>query len=84
LLRDVRAPVLPGCLTAFYDLYCGIVRYLAFNAAASELPRATMALATVPQGTLVVGDRLYGVGTFFAALSAHVVSLTLDSGAAVF
>lgn len=76
LLRDVRAPVLPGCLTAFYDLYRGIVRHLAFNAdaAAGELPRATTALAKVPRGTLVVGDRLYGVGTFFAALSARGLS----------
>jgi Transposase DDE domain len=73
LLRDVRTPVLPGCLTAFYDLYRGIVRHLAFNAdaAAGELPRATTALAKVPRGTLIVGDRLYGVGAFFAALSAH-------------
>ena len=71
LLWDVRAQVLPGCLTAFYDLYRGIVRHLAFNAdaAAGELPRAIAALEHVPKGTLLVGDRLYGVGAFFAALS---------------
>ena len=42
LLREVRARVLPGCVTAFYDLYRGITRHLAFNAdaAAGELPRA--------------------------------------------
>jgi hypothetical protein len=76
LLRDMRAPILPGCLTAFYDLYRGIVRHLAFNAdaAAGELPHATTALATVPRGTLLVGDRLYGVGAFFAALSARGLS----------
>ena len=64
LLRDVRACVLPGCLTAFYDLYRGIVRHLAFDAdaAAGELPRAIAALEHVPEGTLLVGDRLYGVG----------------------
>lgn len=73
LLRDVRAPVLPGCLTAFYDLYRGIVRHLAFeaDAAAAALPRATAALKHVPEGTLLVGDRLYGVGAFFAALRAQ-------------
>jgi hypothetical protein len=73
LLRDVRAPVLPGCLTAFYDLYRGIRRHLAFHAdaAAGELPRATAVWGKVPGGALIVGDRLYGVGTFFAALSAH-------------
>ena len=73
LLRDVRAQVLPGCLTAFYDLYRGLVRHLAFNAdaAAAALPRATAALAHVPPGTLLLGDRLYGVGAFFAALNAR-------------
>ena len=73
LLRDVRACVLPGCLTAFYDLYRGIARHLAFeaDAAAGELPRTIAALQHVPQGTLLVGDRLYGVGKFFAALSTH-------------
>jgi len=73
LLRDVRAQVLPGCLTAFYDLYRGIVRHLAFDAdaAAGELPRATAALEHVPEGTLLLGDRLYGVGAFFSSLSAR-------------
>jgi len=28
VLRDVRARVLPGCVTAFYDLYRGIMRYI--------------------------------------------------------
>jgi Transposase DDE domain len=73
LLWDVRAQVLPGALTAFYDLYRGIVRHLAFHAdaAAAELPRATAALQQIPKDTLLVGDRLYGVGAFFAALSAR-------------
>ena len=73
LLRNVRACVLPGCLTAFYDLYRGLARHLAFEAAAAagELPRTIAALQHVPQGTLLVGDRLYGVGKFFAALSPH-------------
>jgi hypothetical protein len=76
LLRDVRAQVLPGCVTAFYDLYRGITRHLAFNpdAAAAELPRATAALEHVPQGTLLVGDRLYGVGAFFAALTTRRIA----------
>jgi hypothetical protein len=71
LLWDVRARVLPGSLTAFYDLYRGIIRHLAFNAdaAAAELPRAVAALDQVPKGTLLLGDRLYGVGVFFSALS---------------
>jgi hypothetical protein len=73
LLHDVRAPVLPGCVTAFYDVYRGILRHLDFDpdAAAGELPRAIAALAKVPQDTLLVGDRLYGVGAFFAALTSR-------------
>jgi hypothetical protein len=54
LLWDVRAHVLPGCLTAFYALYRGILHPLAFDpdAAAAELPRATAALGHIPKGTL--------------------------------
>ena len=73
LLRDVRACGWPGCLPAFYELYRGIARHLAFeaDAAAGELPRTIAALKHVPQGTLLGGDRLYGVGKCFAALSPH-------------
>jgi hypothetical protein len=72
-LWDVRAQVLPGCLTAFSELSRGIVRHLAFHAdaAAAELPRAAAALAHVPTGTLLLGERLYGVGAFLAAVSAR-------------
>src|SRR5262249_52760784 len=73
LLQTVRACVLPGCLIAFYDLYRGIARQLAFDAdaAAGELPRTMAALTHVPPGTLLVGDRWYGVGKCFAALRSH-------------
>lgn len=76
LLREVRARVLPGCVTAFYDLYRGLTRHLDFNpdAAAGELPRAMAALTHVPQGTLLLGDRLYGVGAFFAALTSRGIA----------
>lgn len=76
ILHDVRAPVLPGCLTAFFDLYRGIPRHLAFDpdATAGALPRAIAALPQGPEGTLVVGDRLYGVGAFFTALTARGLS----------
>src|SRR5215831_13010649 len=59
-LREGRARVLPGCVTAFYDLYRGITRHLHCNpdAAAGARPRATAARTHVPQGTLLVGDRL--------------------------
>ena len=35
----------------------------------ANCPGAIAALEHVPKGTLLVGDRLYGVGAFFAALS---------------
>ena len=38
---------------------------------ASSLPRARAALEQVPQGTLLLGDRLDGVGACFAALPAR-------------
>jgi hypothetical protein len=59
LRRDVRAGVVPGCLTAVSALYRGIARHLAFDAdaAAGELPRTSAALTHVPQGTLLVGER---------------------------
>ena len=51
----------------------GITRHLDCNpdAAAGDLPRATAALTPVPQGTLLVGDRWYGVGAFCAALTSR-------------
>jgi hypothetical protein len=76
LLRDVRAQGLPGCVTAFDDLSRGLTRHLGFNpdAAAAELPRTTAVLEQVPQGTLLVGDRLYGVGAFCAALTSRGIA----------
>ena len=38
------------------------------------LPRAIAALEHVPPGTLLIGDRLYGVGKFFAALRARGIA----------
>jgi len=72
-LRDERAQVLPGCLTVFYDLFRGITRQVLFSphAAAPELPRARTALAWIPRGTLLVGDRLYASVQFFHQLAAH-------------
>ena len=76
LLRDVRARVLPGCVTAFSDLSRGITRHGACHpdAVAGELPRATAALGHVPHGTLLVGARLSGVGVFLAALTARGIA----------
>ena len=63
---------MPGGLTALYALDRGLVRPVAFHAdaAAGALPRAIVAWEHVPAGTWLVGERLYGVGAFLAALHA--------------
>lgn len=73
LLWAERAVVLPGCLLAIYDLGQGLCRTLDFcaDAAAGELARAQAAVATLPRDTLVLADRLYGNGVWFAALAAQ-------------
>jgi hypothetical protein len=73
VLWDDRRVPLPGSLLAFYDLRHGVLARLAYNpdAQPSELHDAIAGLDDVPEGTLFVGDRLYGVPKFFAALSAR-------------
>ncbi len=70
-LWPVRAVVLPGCLTAVYDLYQGLVRGLVVypDAAEAELPRARPVLEGLAKGTLVLGDRLYGCLPLFHGLA---------------
>lgn len=64
---------LPGSLLALYDIRRGVLAQLDFDvrADAAEFPRATSLLSRLPAETLVVGDRLYGVPKFFAALAEH-------------
>jgi hypothetical protein len=73
LLRNERAQILPGCLTVFYDLWRGITRHVLFfpNAAEPELPRGQTALAWLPPGALLVGDRLYASLQYFHQLAEH-------------
>jgi hypothetical protein len=73
LLWAERAVVLPGCLLAVYDLGHGLCRTLAFcaDAAAGELTRAQAVVGTLPRDALVLADRLYGNGVWFAALAAQ-------------
>jgi hypothetical protein len=69
--RDRRVP-LPGSLLAVYDLRRGMLAHLDVSphAGAGEMPRAPQALAGIAAGTLVLGDRAYGVPKFFALLAA--------------
>lgn len=73
LLWAERAVVLPGCLLAVYDLGRGLCRTLDFcaDAAAGEIARAQAAVAALPRDTLVLADRLYGNGVWFATLAAQ-------------
>jgi Transposase DDE domain len=71
ILRDVRARVLGGCMTVFYDLYRGISRQVLFfpDAAQAELPRALSALEWIAKGSLIMGDRLYASVQYFHLLN---------------
>jgi len=70
ILRHVRGAMLPGRLFAFYDLFRGICRHLQFDpdAARNENLLATESLQLVPEGALLVGDRLFGVIKHFKTL----------------
>ena len=72
LWPDRRVP-LAGSIVAFADLATGTLDQLIFAAGAnaSEFVNAAEALKDVPAGTLLVGDRLYGVVRWFEALSRH-------------
>lgn len=70
-LWRVPRVVLPGVMLAFYDLRRGIIRHLHYSmdAAKSESVRAVKAIAQVPPGALLVGDRLFAVMKIFAAVA---------------
>jgi len=71
ILRNVRARVLGGCMTVFYDLFRGISRQVLFfpDAAEAELPRALSALDWIAKGALIMGDRLYASVQYFHLLT---------------
>jgi hypothetical protein len=66
-----HAALLPGCVTAFYDLFRGFCREVLFfpNAAEAELPRGQKALSWIAPGALIVGDCLYSYTQHFRKLS---------------
>jgi len=71
ILWKVRAAVLPGRIFVLYDLFRGVCRVLHFDpdAAKNENLLAKEALAMIPEGTLVLGDRLFGHSGYFQELS---------------
>jgi Transposase DDE domain len=72
ILHDVRAVVLPGCMTAVYDLFRGFANRLFFwnDAAISEHKRAAEVIETLPERMLLLGDRLYCTIELFLELKA--------------
>lgn len=75
ILWDVRSAVLPGCVIAFYDMFRGYPRILHFDpdAAEAEMNRVRQAMAQVPAGTLLLGDRLYASVKLFEDLNSQGV-----------
>jgi len=71
ILWKVHGAVLPGRLMVLYDLFRGISRVVRFepDAAKNENLLAKEVLEIVPSGTLLLGDRLYGIASYFAKLS---------------
>ena len=69
LRRSAGVP-LAGSILAFYDFGTGTIARLDFEPRVerAEFDRAVEGLAALAPGTLLVGDRLYGVPKFFAAL----------------
>jgi hypothetical protein len=72
ILWHVRSPILPGCVTACYDLFRGFAPILHFSpdAAESEMNRIRQILPQITEGTLLLGDRLYASVQLFEFLSA--------------
>jgi hypothetical protein len=71
ILWEEKGVFLPGCLSAVYDLGRGITRALIFSpdAAEHELERTEEALAGLPKGALMMGDRAYALPAFVRQLN---------------
>jgi hypothetical protein len=76
LWKDAQVP-LGGKILAFYDVCAGAVRDLVYEpqVGTSEFSLAVAALERVRKGTLLVGDRLYGVPKFAAACATQGIFL---------
>ena len=68
-----KAAILPGCLTAVYDLFRGVATELWFDADAgsSEFKRGMLVVETLRPESLLLGDRLYCSIQLFQALNAN-------------
>lgn len=73
ILWNQHCSILPGCLSVLYDLRRGIARHVQFcpDAGANEVPRGKRLLSQLPEGTLLMGDRLYARQSFIQQLIDH-------------
>jgi hypothetical protein len=73
LFWSEEAAILPGCVTAVYDLFRGIATHLWFDsdAAKAEHKRGVKAIECLREGTLLLGDRLYCTIKMFGALAKN-------------
>ena len=71
ILWKVEGAVLPGRIFVLYDIFRGISRGMVYDtdAAKNENLLAREGVKLIPAGTLVLGDRLFGVPVYFKALS---------------
>jgi len=71
MLWAIEEPILPGSITVFYDLFRGVSLKCSFfaDAHASEFKRVCTKMNWIKSGSLILGDRLYGVVKFFHVLS---------------
>jgi hypothetical protein len=89
ILHKVRAVVLPGCMTAVYDLFHGFATRLFFwgDAAMAEFKRAVEVIQTLPEGTLLGGkvrdlmaNRGLSIGPRLGKRGMAVLALLRDVG----
>jgi hypothetical protein len=73
VLRKQRSTILPGCVSALYDLIRGYPRKILFDAdaASAEIGRARKLLGEIRRGSLVVGDRAYASVVLLAELENY-------------
>jgi hypothetical protein len=73
ILHHLGEAVLPGCMLAVYDLFRGIPRWIQFHADAAygELRLLKAILGQIPEGTLLMGDRLYASVALVEQLRLH-------------
>lgn len=73
MLRQEPDTVLPGSILAAYDLFRGYAPIVAFfeNANESEMRRLETIMSRIPEGSLLIADRIYATAKLFAILGEN-------------